>query len=427
MNTVIHNALIIPMSDTLPRYLRGDIRITDGILKQVGGTCTPEAGDKVVDGSLSIALPGLINSHTHLAMSLLRNLADDMDLFTWLQEHIWPREERLTHEDIRRGSYLGLAELIRSGVTTFADMYFYQQETADAVEASGIRAHIGATLMGDREATAQRMPELRELLVSRHNSAGGRIRVDIAPHAVYTCSGHTLTAARDLADEFGTMIHTHISESRQEQEDARREYGTTPVQYLDSLEFFSVPVYAAHGVFLSDRDLEICRSRDVRLVHCPTSNLKLANGTAPVAQFLEHGLAVGLGTDGASSNNNLNMIEEMHIASLIHKAAEEDPKAASAYEILSMATREGARVLGRDGEIGTLDEGKQADLILLDMDAPHLIPLNDPVSAVVYAAQASDVRGVMCAGTWIMEDRKLVTLDEERICAEAEESARRIR
>ncbi len=426
MKTVIKDTAYIPMDASAPRVSRGDIVIESGRILKAGGTYQPAQSDRVIDGSRSLALPGLVNAHTHIAMSLLRNCADDLDLFTWLQDHIWPREAKLTEEDIRSGSLLALAELIRSGVTTFADMYFYQEPTIESVLASGISAHIGATLMGGKEETDKRMKDHEALISSWHNAEDGRIRVDIAPHAVYTCSEYTLKAAAELADEYRTALHIHLSETRKEQQDSLQTHGMTPLGYLHSLGFFKAHCYAAHGVYLSEEDISLGRDLQIPVVHNPTSNLKLANGTAPVAEFLRKGLTVALGTDGASSNNNLNMVEEMHIASLIHKGAAEDPTVLPAYDVLYMATMGGAEALGRADEIGSIEPGKRADIILFDIDSPHLVPLNNPVSAVVYSAQSSDIHTVISSGEVIMENRNILTLDEEKILADARVSADRL-
>lgn len=407
------------MDTNAPRTLHGDILIQGDRIMGVGGPFLPEEGDLVIDGSRCAALPGLINAHTHLAMTLLRNCADDMDLFTWLHEYIWPREAKLTEDHILWGSYLGLLELIRSGTTLFADMYFHQQQTIEAVLASGLSASIGATMFGDMQATQQRLPALRDLWGSFHGAGDGRIMIDAAPHAVYTCTKETLQTARDLAEEYSCSFHIHISESKKENSDCLSEHGKTPTEYLDSLNAFSVPVYAAHCVHLSDRDINIFKHRNAGIVHNPTSNLKLANGFAPVHRYIQEGLNVGLGTDGASSNNNLNMMEEMHIASLIQKACTEDPRVMEAYQVLEAATIGGARVLGRDHDVGTLEAGKRADIILVHTDVPHLHPLNNPISAMVYSAQSSDITTVISSGRIIMENRRIVTLDEEKILHEA--------
>ncbi len=414
------------MTSPEPQVIYGDIVIEHERIVSVGEPYCPEEDDRIIDGSSSVVLPGLVNAHTHLAMTLLRNCADDMDLFTWLNDHIWPREAKLAPSDILTGSCLGLLEMIRSGVTTFSDMYFSQEQTILAVLQSGIGAHIGATIIGDEAETERRIPILKELFSSWNGAEGGRIIVDTAPHAIYTCSTGALKMARDLAESFNTSLHIHVSESAKENRDSLEAHGITPIEYLDSIGFFSVPTYAAHCVYLSDEDIETCSRRDVRIVHNPTSNLKLGNGFAPAAAYLRKGITVGLGTDGASSNNNLNMFEEMHIASLVHKAVEKDPRIMSAYEVLRMATMGGARALGRDNDIGSLKAGKRADIILAGTDAPHLVPLNNPISAMVYSAQASDIHMVISSGKIIMENREILTLDEQQILSDARVCAQKL-
>ncbi len=415
------------MTGDEPTSITGDIAIQGDRIIAVGPEIAAAGNDRIIDASRCIAMPGLVNAHTHLAMTLLRNCADDLDLFTWLNEHIWPREALLTPDDIYAGSLLGLAELIRGGVTTYADMYFHQDETVRATLESGISANIGATIIGDEEETRKRLPVLKDLHSRWNQAENGRIRIDVAPHAIYTCSAGSLTLARDLAASLGTMLHIHLSESMKEHQDCMQAHGKTPAEYLYDLGIFEVPVYAAHCVHLSREDVSLCAKLGVRVVHNPTSNLKLANGIAPVQRFLDAGIPVALGTDGASSNNNLNVFEEMHIASVVQKASTGDPKSLNAYDTLRAATVGGAKALGREHEIGMLKPGMMADLILISTDAPHFVPLNNPVSAVVYSAQASDVATVIARGKMIMRNREILTLDMEEVYARAGSSAEKLR
>ncbi len=423
MKTVIQNATIIPMASKEAEFITGDLVLEDELILQVGGVYAPAQGDRVIDGTAHIVIPGLINGHTHLPMTLLRNCADDMDLFTWLNDHIWPREEKHTPETILWGSYLGLLELIQSGVTTFSDMYFMQEQTIAAVLQSGIGAHIGATIMGNEGETRKRLPMLRELHASWQGAQGGRIRIDVAPHAIYTCDAQTLRIAAELTEEFDTAMHIHVSETAKEQDDALGAHGMTPLAYLDSLGVLQVPVYAAHGVFFTPGDINLCRDKKVSVIHNPSSNLKLGNGCAPIHELQQSGVSVGLGTDGASSNNNLNMMEEMHLTSLIHKGWLADPRLLNAYQVLAMATREGARALFRD-DIGTLEPGKRADIVMVSTESPHMTPLLNPVAALVYSAQSSDISRVFSSGRAVYESGDFTTLDKEKICAEAESCAR---
>ncbi len=426
MNTLIQNAVIIPMTSDTHFHLTGDVGITDKIISHVGKTPEEFIPDTIIDGRGFIVMPGLVNTHNHLSMTLLRSYADDMDLFSWLQDKIWPVEAKLSTEDIYWGSMLGAAEQIRGGITSFADMYFHQEQTIKAITQAGIRGNICATFMGDKKASEERLDVTYKLHQDFNGSADGRISIDMAPHAIYTCTADTLKITADLAQELGCRIHTHISESVKEQKDCMEAHGMTPLAYLESLGCLEVPLYAAHGVYLTDEDITMAKRNNVHVVHNPTSNLKLGNGFAPVEKFIAAGLAPALGTDGASSNNNLNMFEEMHIASLIHKGLHGDPMMLKAHEILQMATINGAKALGLDTITGSLAPGKEADLMMIDTMKPHLQPLNDPISAVVYGAQASDVDTLFCQGKMVMQKRALLTLDEEDILKNAARVSERL-
>jgi 5-methylthioadenosine/S-adenosylhomocysteine deaminase len=423
MNILITDTTIIPMTGDQRLWFSGDIGITDSQIAYVGTVPDSFHADTIIDGSNSIVLPGLINAHNHLSMTLLRSYADDMDIFSWLHDKIWPIENRMTAEHIYHGSLLGAAEQIKSGITAFADMYFHQKQTIRAVLDAGMRANIGATFMGDEQASLQRIGAYRDLFAEYDGSGDGRIAIDIAPHAIYTCGGRTLEIASDLAAELSCRLHIHLSESLQEQADCFAAHRMSPLAYLHSLDFFKVPTYAAHCVHLSREDLELCGQLDIHAVHNPTSNLKLGNGVAPITEMLKRGMHPALGTDGASSNNNLNIFEEMHLASLIHKGQTGDPTAVSAYQVLQMATTYGAQALGIDQRTGSLEPGKDADLIMIQTDVLHLQPMHDPISAVIYAAQASDVQTVICRGKILMHQRVLQTLDEQAVIAHAVEAA----
>jgi 5-methylthioadenosine/S-adenosylhomocysteine deaminase len=422
MKTVIRNGIIIPMDSALPETLRGDIAIDGRKIVSVGDVPAGFRADRSIDARNSIVVPGLINAHSHLAMVLLRNYADDMDLFTWLNEKIWPIEEKMTESHVFNASLLGAAELIRSGVTSYADMYFFQNETCRAVEQAGIRARIGAVFFGDKKDVEEKLPFLQKLY-DEWNGRDGRIHIDAAPHSAYTLSSEALKMSVEFAVKNNTRIHIHVSESKRETEENYEKHGVSPVEYLDQLGIFSRPVYAAHCVQLNDKDLDILKKHGVSPVHNPSSNLKLGNGFAPVSVMLEAGMHPALGTDGASSNNNLNMFEEIHLAAIIHKGAGGNPEAVTAYQALQMATIYGAEALGIDDVCGSLTPGKDADIILVDTDNTHLQPLNNPVAALSYSAQASDVHFVMCAGEVLMADGELKTVDEKEVLRKGAEDA----
>nr|HPG87407.1 amidohydrolase [Spirochaetales bacterium] len=321
------------------------------------------------------------------------------------------------------GSTLSLAEMIRGGVTCFADMYFFMDEVARATERAGLRARLSRGLAFNAPGDEAKLDESRAFHAAWNGAAGGRILVDVAPHAVYTCPPAFIERASDLASELGCMIHVHLSESRKEVADCLAAYGKSPVAHVRDLGLFRNRTYAAHCVHVDDADIATLAEGGVAVVNNPSSNLKLGNGFAPVGRMLAAGVNVALGTDGQASNNNLNMFEEMHVAALVNKGLEEDPTALSAYTTLRMATIGGARALGLDEEIGSLRVGKKADLIILDASAPHFYPRNSVTAALVYAAQGQDVRTVFCDGEPLMLDGAMTTIDEAEACAKAQESA----
>lgn len=378
-----------------------------------------------------IAVPGLVNAHTHAAMVLFRGYADDLMLQEWLTTKIFPIEAGLTADDVYFGTLLACAEMIKSGTTCFADMYFFMDEAARAVEESGIRACLSWG-MGSMSEDADgpggfgvALARGSEFCERWNGAAGGRITTMLGPHAPYTCSLPFLTATARRAEELEVGVHTHISETFREVDEMRAAHGVSPVEYVESSGLLDVPVLAAHCVAVSDEDIRILAKHGVKVAHNPGSNMKLASGAAPVQKMLAAKAAVGLGTDGAASNNNLDMIEEMRLAGLLHKATLLDPTAVPAGACLEMATTGGAACLGLGDEIGSIEVGKRADIVLLDFSAPHLAPagIADLASHIVYSACGADVSAVVVDGRVLMEDRKLSTLDEGAIMAEAEARA----
>jgi 5-methylthioadenosine/S-adenosylhomocysteine deaminase len=373
--------------------------------------------DHILSGSGKLVTPGFVNAHTHLAMVLLRGYADDMPLQRWLEEAIWPTEKKLTAEDVYWGSLLGIAEMIRSGTTAFADMYFHMDSVARAVEESGMRALLEYGLIAPEpgERVERELRTAREFIEQFHGSAAGRIRASVGPHAPYTCHPDLWEGALDLAKKHQLMIHTHLAETKKEVDDARQQWGKTPVEYLENLGGFEVPMLAAHCVHLSERDIEILAEHRVNVAHNPGSNLKLASGFAPVTRLLEAGVNVALGTDGASANNNLDMLEEIRLASFLQKGILEDATALPAPVALRLGTLSGARALGLAGESGTIEPGKRADLIMLYVEGPHWVPDYDPISNLVYAARSADVSTVIIDGRLVMQDRQILTFDEAEV------------
>ncbi len=390
------------------------IAIEDGVITQIAESPPKGRFNRVFSGRDQLILPGLINAHTHLAMVLMRGYADDLPLMRWLKEEIWPLEAKLTAEDVYWGSLLGIAEMIRSGTTCFADMYFHMDAVARAVEESGMRALLAYGIIAPEpgERADRELKITQEFIERFHGMAQGRIRAAISPHAPHTCHPSVWERALNLAHEQGVPLHTHLAETKDEVQEALRLWKKTPVEYLESLRVFEVPVLAAHCVHLTERDVQILADHDVRVVHNPTSNLKLASGFAPIQKLLDRGITVAIGTDGASSNNNLDIIEELRLAAFLQKGILGEATALPALEALRLGTEFGARALGWE-ELGAIEVGRRADLVVLEMDRPHWLPKYDLVSNLVYSAQAADVKTVMVDGRIVMEDRVIQTFDEE--------------
>lgn len=405
----------------------GDILIVDDKIAAMGQVQTVQAeGAQIVDGRRTIAMPGLVNTHTHAAMTLLRSYADDMELMSWLNNKIWPAEAKFINEYIYWGTSLAVVEMIQSGTTTFADMYDSMHEVARVVTESGVRANISRGLVVFSDPERRNIQKNVRLYENFHNQAEGRLKVWFAPHAPYTCPPEYVEQIVQAASDCHTGIHVHLAETQDELRQIREEYGKTPTEYLNDLGVFELPTLAAHGVYLDDHDVEILKAHRVSIAHNPSSNLKLASGIADIPRYQKAGLNVALGTDGASSNNSLNMFKEMTVCSFAQKVHAMDPTVLPAEEILRMATINGARALRWDNEIGTLEVGKKADMILIDIDKPHFAPWNNPVSDLVYAAQGGDVKTTIVNGKILMQNYQVLTLDVERIQAETARIVRTI-
>jgi len=384
--------------------------------------------DRVVDGEGCLLVPGLVNAHTHLAMALFRGSARDLPLDRWLANEIWPRERKLTAKDVYWGSLLGLAEMIRGGTTAFADMYFFMDEVGRAVEEAGLRALLSYGIIAP---TPERIePELKraeELVRTWEGAADGRIRTAFSPHAPLTCSADGWRHIAALARENRVPIHTHLAETEQEVERIRAEMKHSPTEWLEELGVFSIPVIAAHSVHVSEKDIEILAAHGATAVHCPTSNLKLAAGIAPVQEMLRGGVNVALGTDGAASAGDLNMIEEMRLAALLAKHRARDPGALPPGEALRCATTRGAIALGLGKELGTIEPGRRADGVLVRMNGLHVCPGYDPLADLVYAAQGLDVEAVFVDGRPLLLKGEIQTLDVDEIKGRCRQLARRFR
>ena len=386
------------IKNVLLKDRKTDILVADGRFKSL---CAPEGtrADETLDAEGTAILPPFYNTHTHAAMSLLRGYADDMPLQKWLQDYIWPYENKMTAQDIREGSRLAVREMIKTGTVFFSDMYFEIDQTIAVVQEFGIRAAIGVTFV-DSHSKSQQADKLDML---RHwvDPSGGLITLTVAPHAIYTVSPDLLVKCADTARSLGLKLHIHLSETRQEVEDCLRAHGTTPVRYLDSLGFLGPDVIAAHVVHVDEEEAAILASRGVTIAHCPCSNMKLASGIFPYKMLHEAGCRITLGTDGDSSNNNLDMREEMKFAALLAKVSSGDPEVLPAAEALEMATRSGAEAFGLDA--GVIREGALADALLVRLDDPRMQPCHNLVSNWVYAAGSSCIDCVICNGNIVMK------------------------
>ena len=429
---LIRGATIVTMNSRDEVIRDGEVLVLGNTIAGIGPKGRWSQGSQeledveVIEAHGKAVLPGLVNTHCHAAMALFRGYADDMPLQDWLAHKIWPLERRLSAQDVYWGSLLACVEMIKGGITTFADMYFFMDEVARAVEESGIRASLSRGLIATIPGAGRSLREAKEFCAGWHGKANGRITTMVGPHAPYTCPPSFLEKVMDAARELKVGIHIHLSETRGEVEKSLEEHGKSPVRLLDEIGLFEFPVLAAHCVHLSDEDLEVLAEKKVGVAHNPGSNLKLASGVAPISKMLVKGVKVGLGTDGAASNNNLDLIEEMRLSALIHKGFSGDPTACTAKAALGMATRGGAEALGLGGEIGTIEEGKRADLIIVDLDKPHLHPQHDIISNLVYSARADDVLTTIIDGKIVMKDRALVTLDEKEVMEGADKRAKRV-
>ncbi|MBV5316755.1 MAG: amidohydrolase [Desulfobulbaceae bacterium] len=370
-----------------------------------------------------LIMPGLVNVHTHAAMALFRGLADDLPLMQWLQEYIFPREAALTGEVVYQATLLSLCEMIKSGTTSFCDMYLFAADVARAVEQSGMRAWLGEVLYdfpSPNYGALENGFAYTQALLDRYRNHP-LITITLDPHAVYTCSPDLLTRLGVMAREQGALYVIHLAENEEEVRACRERYGRTPVAHLEALGLLGPQVVAAHCVMLSEAEIGLLAERGVKVAHCPESNLKLASGIAPVVQMLAAGITVGIGTDGSASNNDVDMFGEMNTTAKIHKVDRMDPTAMNAATTLHAATLGGAAVLGAEGRIGSLEVGKKADCIVLDLNQPHLTPIYHPVSHLVYAARGSDVLHSVIGGQVVMRNRQLLTLDESVILARVRE------
>lgn len=403
-----------------------NIAVEDNKIVYVGEDVPADfAADEIVDGKGKLATAGMVNTHGHVSMTLLRSYADDMALMDWLQNKIWPIEDKMDANDIYWGAMLGIVEMLKGGTTCFADMYAFMEDVARACAETGIRANLSRGLIGVAPDKDVKLAENTVLAKNWQGYDNGRIRITYGPHAPYTCPVDYLEKVIAEAAANKAEIQMHLCETKFEVDTVVKEHGMTPIQLMDKLGMFELGTIAAHCVHLTDEDMDIMAAKHVRVAHNPQSNLKLASGIAPVASMLNKGICVGLGTDGASSNNNLDMLEECRAAAMLHKATTFDPLVVPAKKAWEMATVDGAKTLGF-ADTGLLEAGQQADIVLWDMHKPYWYPRHNKLSQLVYAASSTDADTVFVAGKKVVEAGKLLTFDEEKIYAEAEACTRKL-
>ncbi len=423
---LISDCTIIPMnSDGLIK--NGFISVRDGKITQIG-TSKPHVKVRAsitVEAKGKVAMPGLINCHTHVPMTLFRGMAEDQPLDTWLKKTIWPLEANLTSNDVYNGALLGCLEMIKSGTTCFGDLYFHEDAVAKAVKDSGLRAVLAEGIIesGNKNRGEKMLRKSLDFAERHNNSVEGRIRTMLGPHASYSCGSELLMKIKEKAFQLNIGIHTHVAESRDMSKDLEKECRASEVEYLSKIGFLNERVLAAHCIDLSTKDMQIISKSRMNVAHAPVANMKLGLNAARVKELVDLGVNVGLGTDGPASNNSLDLFETMKTAALLQKHAYHDPTVLSSYELLKMATINGAKALGLEKEVGSLEVGKRADIVLIDMLKPHLKPLHNVCANLVYSARGSDVDTVIVDGKVLMEHRQVKTLNERTVMKKAEETA----
>ncbi|MEC0106095.1 amidohydrolase [Paenibacillus taichungensis] len=426
MSILIQQATILTMKDTDSPF-KGDIRIVGDRITEIAPHIQAQPGDDIMDGQHKLAMPGLINAHQHTPMSLLRAFSDDLKLMDWLDRKMLPAEARMTPEDIYWGAQLSIAEMIRSGTTAYADMYIHMNEIAEAVMETGIRASLTRGMVFVEDDGGRRLQEAVDLVQRWSGKAEGRITTMYGPHSPYTCPVEPLREVIAMAEQENVPIHIHLAETKEEVVKIRERYGMTPTEYLEEAGMFEkAHVLLAHGVHLNRRDIGRLKGMRGGVAHNPVSNLKLGCGIAPITDMIEQGINVGLGTDGAGSATTIDMFEEIKAATWLQKLDYGDPTRLSAREVLYMSTRGSAGLLNLQDEVGVLEVGRKADLILIDLKKPHLQPVHELESLLAYSVNGADVDTTIVNGRVLMRGRQLLTIDEEELFRQVEVRAKRI-
>ena len=439
---LVHNGTILTMDDQNKIVPDGFLAISGNTIRYIGqparnasqrepggaekGSITAQ---KELDAEGGLILPGLINSHTHAAMTLFRGLADDLPLMEWLNNYIFPAESKMDADFVRVGTLLACAEMIMSGTTTFCDMYLFEEEVARAAQEAGMRCLVGEVIYDFPSPNYGEIEKgfiYTEALIERWRE-NPLVNIAVEPHSLFTCGEELLLKANDIALRKDVPLILHLAETKEELEEIEKRYGKRPVQHLKDLGLLGPHLIADHCVHINKSEIALLADSKVRVVHNPESNMKLASGISPVPEMIAKGITVGLGTDGCASNNNLDLFGEMDMAAKLHKANKLDPTVMDAQTVTKMATIDGARALGLEGITGSLEVGKRADLIVIDINKPHLIPMYNPYSHLVYAARGHDVKHSIINGSIVMEDRRLLTLDTADIIGRAKEKSRKVR
>ncbi|MBF0243386.1 MAG: amidohydrolase [Desulfamplus sp.] len=429
VDILIKNGVVLTIDSQMRVIQNGYVAVKDSLIVGVGSSdellAANLVADEVIDAKDRIIMPGLINSHTHASMAIFRGIADDLPLMEWLNNHIFPAEAKLTPDLVYIGAKLACAEMILSGTTCFCDMYLFEDEVAKAAYDSSMRAVVGEVLYdfpspcyGEIE---KGFAYVEDMIDRWHAKSGSLIRVAVEPHSTYLCAPNLLQRAAQIANKNEIPLIIHVAETLSECSEIKKRYGATPVKFLANIGVLGPNLIACHSVHLTDEDIELYKSFDVKVAHCPESNMKLASGVAPIPKIIDSGICVGLGTDGAASNNDLDMLLEMDTAAKLHKVFTMNPEALDSKTAVKMATINGAKVLGLDKIIGSLEVGKQADIIVIDVSAPHLVPMYNPYSHVVYSATGRDVVLNIIDGKIVMRDRRLFTIDIDSVVSEVQE------
>lgn len=422
MKTLIKNAYVLDMVGDTANIEKKDILINNNIIEEIDKDIDLEVDEKINARNM-LVMPGLVNTHTHLAMSIFRGYKADRKLMDWLENAIFPVEDKLKPEDIYWNSYLSCLEMIKSGTTTCNDMYFGMNKTVEAIKDTGLRAVVAWCIKDD--SIKDKVEQTREY-AKIYNKKDSKIKIYVSADAPHTCNPDTIKLCVDLAKELKTGMHIHLAETIEEESKIKSRYNKRSTEYLNDLDVFDVPVVLAHGIYVSDSDIEILKNIKGGISHNPISNCKLSSGICDVVKLRKSGINIGLGTDGIGSTTTMDMFEEMKTAAYLQKVNTMEPSSILAYDILKMATIEGAKVLGMEDEIGTLEPGKKADMIFIKTDKLHLCPENDVCANLVYSANGADVESVMIDGKIIMQNRKMINLDEKEVIRQVKKIAKRL-